>query len=245
LGFKFGAVGAASNLGYEWGPPTCGALPTTVFDVGEVAPGASVNVFVCWDVLATDVATLQMYLQRGYSDSGPVWFSLGGEAVDLSALQDTVDAIIADAGVASDGSRDAPIPVGQTGHVGTFLVQVNEVMPVVDDEVVAYYEFNEPPATGNQYFMANVTVTHVGTTVLWGIAYDVWFKAIGEANKEYEDGCSKEIPNAARSVGDVFPGGTVTYNVCWEVSSADAGSLVMFAHPLGDTADRAWFSLQP
>ena len=72
-----------------------------------------------------------------------------------------------------------------------------------------------------------------------GIAYDAWFRAVSEANKDYEGGSSKEIPDAATSVGDVFPGGTVTYKVCWEVSSADAGSVVMFAHYLGDTTDRA------
>ncbi len=114
--------------------------------------------------------------------------------------------------------------------------------------IAAENQFNEPPTTGNQFFMATVTVTNVGSIAAtpW---IDLNFQAVGESAvgyTEFDNSCGV-IPNDSSSTGDVFPDGTVTFNVCWQIDAADAGSLVMYVEPLFsfDDNNRIWFSLQP
>jgi len=46
---------------------------------------------------------------------------------------------------------------------------------------------------------------------------------------------------------DVFPGGTVSGNLCWSVQSEDVASLVMYIEPLAsfDESERVFFALRP
>ena len=52
-------------------------------------------------------------------------------------------------------------------------------------------------------------------------------------------------PDDASDVGELFDGGSVEYNVCWQIDSEDADSLEMYVEPLFsfDDDDRIWFSL--
>jgi hypothetical protein len=51
------------------------------------------------------------------------------------------------------------------------------------------------------------------------------------------------VPNALPSTTEVFQGGNITGNFCWDIKSSDANSLVMFVNVGYRQADRVYFAL--
>jgi hypothetical protein len=142
------------------------------------------------------------------------------------------------------GSRENPIPIGTSADVGDeWQVTVLTVDPNATERVLAESEYNEPPADGRRYFIAEVSVTYVGEDAGTISSYD--FAAVGQSSVAYsasEDGCGQfpdELPTR-----EVFAGGTVTGNLCWSIESEDVGSLVMY-HRYADQDDRVFLSLVP
>ncbi len=102
--------------------------------------------------------------------------------------------------------------------------------PNATDAVMTENEFNDPPAEGEQFFMAALEATYQGdeSSTFW---IDVSLKAVGESNVAYEAfeaGCGV-IPDSIDEAGETFPGGTITGNTCWRIDRSDACSLVMIA----------------
>jgi hypothetical protein len=53
------------------------------------------------------------------------------------------------------------------------------------------------------------------------------------------------VPNDLYSVTDQFTGGTTEFNICWQVESADAESLVMYVESFLSFNDPpVWFAIQ-
>jgi hypothetical protein len=59
---------------------------------------------------------------------------------------------------------------------------------------------------------------------------DIGAMAADRAIYDFESSCGV-IPGAFRTFAQVFPGGTVTGNLCWQVDSANADSLILVAQP--------------
>lgn len=142
-------------------------------------------------------------------------------------------------------SASTPVPLETAGVVGDFELTVLNVMPDANDMIMAYYEFNTEAQPGNQFFLVQVQVTYIGeaTATPWS---SLTLEAIGASDvlySEYDNTCGL-IPDTDASGLELFPGGTVSYNVCWEISSDDADSLSMSVTSFsGFDNEGVWFSL--
>ena len=137
-----------------------------------------------------------------------------------------------DAGASSDaaGTRDDPIPLGESADVGDYTVTVLEAVPNATDMVMAENQFNDPPAAGKQFYLVGVEVTYNGTET-GQPAFELKLQAVGDqavAYTAYEATCGV-VPLDQFQANELFPGGTVQFNTCWAIDSADEDSLVMFA----------------
>ena len=144
-------------------------------------------------------------------------------------------------------SLDSPVRVGEVVQVGEWRIRVAEVTPQANDAVAAENQFNDPPAEGRQYFMARIEGTYTGSesSNFW---LDMNLKAVGPSNVAYEgmDASCGVIPDAIDDTGETFPGGSVSGNVCWSVSSDDAAGLVMIVEETFTMEDtRSFLSLDP
>ncbi len=128
------------------------------------------------------------------------------------------------------GTLENPIPVGRVATVDPWSVRVVSVTPNATDAVMTENEFNDPPAEGEQFFMAALEATYQGdeSSTFW---IDVSLKAVGESNVAYEafEASCGVIPDSIDEAGETFPGGTITGNTCWRIDRSDARSLVMIA----------------
>jgi len=127
------------------------------------------------------------------------------------------------------GSRANPIPLGQSALIyGNWEIRVVDVIPNATDLVLQENRFNTPPKPGYQFFIATVEATYRGQG---SARFDGTYRlrAVGPANVSYstfDDDCGV-IPNAISDT-EVFTGGTIRGNVCWQVRSSDAAALLMY-----------------
>ena len=144
---------------------------------------------------------------------------------------------------AAVGSRSAPIPRARTGEVDSgWTIKVVETRPDAWSVIAAADPGNVPPASGDQYYMVHVAMTYTGPAPS-AQRSDVRFSTIGPSDVAYEDDAScGVIPNALSSV-DVPSGGTITGNVCWSVTDADANALLLVAQDASRSGDPVFFAL--
>lgn len=144
-------------------------------------------------------------------------------------------------------SRQSPLVYGTVGRVGEYDVRVITTIPDATSTVLAENTFNEPTQAGHQFYLARVEVTYRGPSSddpLYGLE----FQAVGNLNRGYDESRADcgVAPDSASDVGELFSGGTAQFNVCWQVSSEDTESLVMYVDPnFGEPEERVWFSLDP
>lgn len=146
------------------------------------------------------------------------------------------------------GTRDNPIAIGSRAAVGDWVISVESVLPNANEVVSNENQFNDPPAAGNQFFIARVAATYIGeeSAPFW---LELDNKLVGSSNVAYEgiDAYCGVIPDDPTETGEVFPGGTVSANLCWSISEADAESVLLILEPSFsfEDAERAFFGLQP
>jgi hypothetical protein len=141
-------------------------------------------------------------------------------------------------------SRETALSIGTSADVsGSWRVSVVSVTPDATAAVLAENQFNDPPAAGRQFFIARVSATYLGPgSARFDGSYRL--RAVGPSAVSYstfQDSCGV-IPDPLPDP-DVFSGGTVTGNVCWSVTTADAARLVMFDSPLAFNAQRYYWKL--
>ncbi len=144
------------------------------------------------------------------------------------------------------GTADEPLPVGEVATVGDWRLRVSGVSADATSMVLAENPFDDPPADGEQYFVATLQATYVGTESS-RFSFDVMLRPMGPAGDlldEFGSYCGV-IPDAIGNAGEVFPGGTIEGNACWNVPSADVGSLILVAEPTFTTGQAAYLSLDP
>lgn len=239
IDLSFRAVGA-SGVGYTEFDNSCGVIPEEASNYSDVFEGAQIQFNICWAIASTDATSLVMYVEPSFAfDEEPTWFSLGNDTGGaVSGTPAAVDVI-------ESSTRQNPIPVGSTGKVGDYTVTVLSTTPDSSAEIAAENQFNDPPAPGRQFYMTRVQITYVGqeSGTPW---IDLNFQAVSQAGigyTEFDNDCGV-IPDSSNNLSDIFPGGTVEFNVCWAIDTADAESLVMYIEPLFSFgADPLWFSL--
>ena len=159
-----------------------------------------------------------------------------------------------DSGLADEGndnlsevetSRDDPVPIGKVANLnGNWEVRVVTTVPDATEAILAENQFKDPPEPEHQYFMVTVEAAYQG---LESDEFDGSFRlrAVGASSVAYstfENSCGV-IPNQLPDP-ELFPGGTIEGNVCWDILSSDASSLVMYDDPF-ESSGRTWFALQP
>ena len=144
-------------------------------------------------------------------------------------------------------ARENPLPLNTGADFSNgWRITVLSATPNANSQVAAENQFNDPPKAGHQFFMARVAVTRIGaeSESFWleGTLRTVGGSAV--AYTDHSNSCGV-IPDELPELQEVFSGGTIVGNLCWEIRSADAGSLVMYYEPDGyDVKDqRRYFSL--
>jgi hypothetical protein len=149
---------------------------------------------------------------------------------DQDGASTTVATITTTGQAATASTRDTPVDVGAVVQVGDWRLRVAGVTPDATDEVLSENQFNDPPPEGNQFFIATVEATYTSdeSSTFW---IDMSLKAVGDSNVAYEafEASCGVIPDDINDSGETFPGGTITGNVCWNIRSEDADSLIMIA----------------
>lgn len=143
------------------------------------------------------------------------------------------------------GSRENPYSVGTPVDLGDgWRMKVEGSSPDATAAVLAENQFNDPPQAGHQFYMARVTATYLGSG---SDSFDGTFRlrAVGTAAVAYStfDNSCGVYPDQISST-EVFTGGTITGNVCWEVRTTDAASLLMFDDPITSVPRRLFFALR-
>ncbi|MEZ5258046.1 MAG: hypothetical protein R2705_14440 [Ilumatobacteraceae bacterium] len=231
------AVGA-SNVAYESGFDTsCGVIPNPIDEAGEVFPGGTIIGNACWAIDSTDAASLTLLADASFSfdNDDRRFLSMDPAATPV------------------DGSTTAGAPVpqppdgaplGESFAVGDWTIKVVSATPDAASEIAAANQFNDPPAEGHQFFLATVEATYTGSesSTFW---LDMDLRAVGGSAVTYSFNAScGVIPNPINDAGETFPGGTITGNVCWSVTVADAGTLRLLAsESFSLDEDRAVLSL--
>ncbi len=129
-----------------------------------------------------------------------------------------------------EGTRDNPYPVGFTViferlGVDYWEIQVVNFDPDARAEVAAANQFNEPPDVGYQFALVTLRATYVGPDEPANL-FELPIEAVDRGNVSYdfENSCGV-IPDPIDTYAEIYRGGTITGNVCWEVRSEFIESL--------------------
>ena len=137
-------------------------------------------------------------------------------------------------------TRSNPLPLGAPVDISLSFSGERWRLRIISAQldataaVLAANQFNDPPAAGNQFFIASVGVDYLSGTQARnpGISIANDLKAVGPSNVVYSTFGSASycgvVPDNIDDKGDLLPGGSSVGNVCWSVPSSEAGSLVAF-----------------
>jgi putative cell wall-binding protein len=225
-GYSLRALGP-QNVSYSSFEDSCGVIPDDLSN-RRFFPGGTIEGNVCWEIRSSDADDLLMFQRPSSRDHTDTFYRLHGEAPDEPFPTPPPPS------GAQAGSRGAPHAFGTDVplHDG-WVLTVLDSDPDATDRVLAENQFNDPPAEGQQFFMARVRLTYEGAGT--DRAGDFRLRSVGHAGaiaySTFEDSCGV-IPDRVSS-REVHTGGTIEGNVCWEVRSADAPTLTLFDDPLG------------
>jgi hypothetical protein len=146
------------------------------------------------------------------------------------------------------GERSNPFPLGETvsfgrGGVDYWDITVVAFEPDGNAAVAAENSFNEPPEPGHQFALVTVEATYVGPQEP-AILLDLDFGTVDDNNVAYdfEDTCGV-IPNEIDRYGDVYRGGTIRGNLCWQVRSDSIDSLLLTVGSSGSGSPPTFMAL--
>ncbi|MCT2338020.1 DUF4352 domain-containing protein [Corynebacterium sp. p3-SID1056] len=135
-------------------------------------------------------------------------------------------------GKSSDGeSRDNPLPIGTTISSDEWDVTVNSVNLAATDAVLAENEFNEAPAEGQTYIMANVTATYKGddpqgSSPFFSIAY-----VTPQGNEIDGFDNIAVVPDEFDNLSPLYEDASTTGNFSFLVDEATAGEGLLAVAP--------------
>lgn len=128
------------------------------------------------------------------------------------------------------GSRGYPAAVGYELELADgWTVTVVASTPDATSAVLARNRFNDPPEAGHQFFIATIEGTYNGPEQSSEFDATYRFRAVGNSGVSYStfsNSCGVIPDRISRT--EVFRGGTIRGNICWQILSGDADSLVMY-----------------
>ena len=191
-----------------------------------------------WHLVVAAVLALLIGVAIGAAvnndDDGP------GDAA--AALMNTAPAIFPSTSAPpATGTRPDPIPLASDAELDDWTIKVVETQPDAWHLIAAEDPGNAPPAPGHQYYVVHIAMTYTGSQA--SQRSDVRFSTVGESSVAYGDDAScGVVPNALSSV-DVPSGGTITGNLCWSVTTADAANLLLVAEGAAGSGDPLFLAL--
>lgn len=223
------------------GLETCGADPAAI--AGELK---NTEAGITTHVIGFGTAPDELAILEGITQaSGGQLIGSNNAGQLLSALFEILEELEVVEETGTGLERTSPLGIGRIGQVGDYEVNVLSVTPDATDIVMAENQFNEPPAAGNQFSLARVAVTYVGSaTGTPGV--DLNFQSVGERSTSYTtfNNTCGVYSDDSYSIAELFEGGSAEFNVCWQIDSVDQDSLVMYVEPLFSfDAEPVWFSL--
>ena len=133
------------------------------------------------------------------------------------------------------GDRLNPYPLGTSVRLdGGWRLTVNSAIIDANPQVEAVtdqygHPANPPPPAGEQYALVNVSLTYVASGFSNVSSYvDYWLGAEGARNARYQLACTPPPLDLSAMLDPIYPGQTVTGNICFEIASSDASTLLLF-----------------
>ena len=254
---SFNAVGGR-GVAYDTFDPGCGVIPDELDSFTELFTGGQIEGNECWQIASQDVNSLVMFVDFGLFNRVRVWFSLDPSqtiaATPIPELTSTATPTptLTPSELPALGARQNPVPMGDTVEITTddptnaWEITVVGTTPDAWTVIQAENQFNDPPESGQQFYIARVRVRYLGTDSN-SLISDVSFNAVGYRGVAYDTfdpGCGV-IPDELDSFTELFTGGQIEGNECWQIASEDVDSLVMFVDFGLFNGVRVWFSLKP
>ena len=107
---------------------------------------------------------------------------------------------------------------------------------------MAENQFNDPAPDGSQFVMVTIRVKNeTSETQRYSSA---GLNAVGQSNVEYDGRGCGVVPDAFESSRNMFEGGELSGNVCFNVESSDVDSLVMYDSNAYDSSNWVFFALR-
>ena len=238
---SWSAVGD-SALAYDPYEATCGTIEDDPTYLGEVWPGGVIEGTLCFAVSNDDAASLQLIVEEGFGTDDRMFFALH-DGVGSPTSVEAVEPPPIEVG-GGPGTRGDPIAQGEFADLGEWFVRVDAVALDATAAILESSVFAEPPAPGSQYLLVDLTVGYFGDEIGVG-AGSLNFQLLGPDNVAtggWNSGCGF-IDGELSSMGDLYPGGSVSGSACFEVSSEHASSMQLYADSFGFDRERAFFDL--
>ncbi|MCH8565435.1 hypothetical protein LTH96_06835 [Nesterenkonia sp. LB17] len=145
-----------------------------------------------------------------------------GEQEDLAEEREEPEAAGTDG---DEGTRDNPLPLGESVSHEDWEVTINSVSPNADDAIAAENEFNDPAPEGQSYMLVNMTATYLGddSDSPMMAAELAYVTGTGETISDYD--FAVVAPDAFDSLVELYNGGSETGNVALAVPNDDDGTL--------------------
>jgi hypothetical protein len=145
------------------------------------------------------------------------------------------------------GTRESPIPLGQRATVGGWGVVVRSVRIASYDEMLEENMFNDPPIEGRSFVLLYVSLSNKTDTEdsVFGV---LDFGVLGPSNvvdtgHDFDTSCGV-VPNELDEFAEVFPGGTIRGNLCYQIDQRELGETLFFAEAWDiSNSQRLWFAL--
>lgn len=219
---SFTAVGGTSGVGADlFG---CSGLDTELesYNTGLMNGGVASG-SICGEVPSADVAGMVLSVGVNFSDSS-VFF-------DPATTGASTSPVVGASGPQPDGDltddRVDPIPVGTATDIGEgWTITVNGVDPDAAGTLAAN-EFNDPAAPGSAYVLVDVSLQYDGEESASATAVEL--RLVGDSNVASRSGCSVSWDAELDRWADVFTGGTLTGEVCFEIPAGDVASALLLA----------------
>lgn len=134
------------------------------------------------------------------------------------------------------GTRANPYPIGTAVTQGDWTVTINSVTLNANDAIAAENPFNEAPAEGTQYMMANLTATYNGDDEEGTIPMLILDYVTADGNTINSYDTIVVPPEQFDSIGTLYPDASTTGNIAFQIPSDTAGDgvLALQADILGD-----------
>jgi len=144
-------------------------------------------------------------------------------------------------------SRNDPVPAGHslTTPEG-WQIQILGFTADATQEVLNENQFNDPPKAGHKFSIVRVRMTNATAGNPGDPDAGYALRMVGSANVGYstfENSCGVIPDDIDNQSGDVFPGGSVEGNVCYEVELGEQDFQIYTAFFIADDADVRWFDV--